>query len=138
MPKLSGSVGFSRRATRSATVASSMAASSTSGLDGFDQQRQRLSRAEQPHVGAERDDGEAVLRLPERRAPLLADADDAELDAGNADGLVERIRLPEQAVGDVPADDGDRPAALDLRRRHHPALLGVEVREVRVLAGDAR
>ena len=34
-PKLSGSAGFSRRATRSATVASSMAASSTSGLDGF-------------------------------------------------------------------------------------------------------
>ena len=83
MPKLSGSAGFSRRATRSATVASSMAASSTSATGRLDQQLQRLSRAEQPHVGAERDDREAVLRVAERRPLLLADADDAELDAGD-------------------------------------------------------
>ena len=79
---------------------------------------------------AERDDRELVLRLPEGATLLLADADDAEVEPSDLDHLVERIDGAEQAVGDLPAEDGHRAAAIDLDRADQPAALGVEGGEV--------
>ena len=65
---------------------------------------------------AERHDRELVLRLAEDRALLGRDADDAEVDAGDRDHLVERIDRAEQPVGRVPAEDRDEPAGIELGR----------------------
>ena len=74
----------------------------------FHHQRQRLARAEQLHVAAERDHGESVHRCAEHSALSLADADDAEVHALDLDGVIERIDFAEQLVGDVPAKQHHR------------------------------
>src|SRR4029453_587043 len=85
----------------------------------------------------ERDDRELVLRLSERRALLLADADHAEMPSCDGDGLVERFRLPEQSIGDAPAKNSYRPDGIHFRWIDQTAPLDIEGREVDVVAGDA-
>ena len=134
MPKLSGCFGFSRRAMRSAIVASSIACGDLRDVARLDGQRQLAARSEHHLELAERDHRELVLRLAEQRPALRAHADDAEVHAFDLDDLVERIDVgAEQPVGGLPADDGDRPRALDFGRAHQPAALGVEAREVDVV-----
>ena len=95
MPKLSGSLGRSRRSIRIATVASSMAALTSSGTPRLDQELQAdVPRAEHLLKRAERDDRELVLRVAEGRSLLLADADHAEMPPPILIGLVERIAGP--------------------------------------------
>ena len=74
-----------------------------------DQQLQ-AERAGAEHLaeGAERDDGEVVLRVAEGGSLLLADADDAVVQRADLDHLVERVDRAEQLVGDLPPDDGHR------------------------------
>ena len=107
------------------------------GLPRLDHQCQRLTRAEQLLVTAERDDHELVERVAEEGALLGADADDAERHPRDLDELVERILGPEQPIGHLPADQRDRAVALHLDRAHHPAALGVEGRELQVVVGHA-
>ena len=110
MPKLSGCLGFSRRALRSAIVASSMAGAICDRSRGFTDIDEPPPRAEHHLKLAERDDRELVLRLAEQRAALGADADDAEMHAFDLDHLVERIDVgAEQAVGRLPAEHDHRP-----------------------------
>ena len=66
------SFGRSRRSMRSATRASSMAASTSDRVGRPHRQPQRLPRPEDPLQRAERDDGELVLRLAEDRRPSSA------------------------------------------------------------------
>ena len=68
MPKLSGSLGFNRRETRSATVASSIAVCRSAGDAGFTISDRLWRGAKQLHVRAERDDGEPVHRRAEHAA----------------------------------------------------------------------
>ena len=69
---------------------------------------------------------------------LLADADDAEVHAFDLDDLVERIDVgAEQPIGGLPAEHGDRPAAVDFGRAHQPAAFGVVAGEVDVARRDA-
>ena len=134
MPKLSGCFGFSRRAPRSATVASSIACGDLRDVARLDGQRQRAARSEHHLELAERDDRELVLRLAEQRAALRADADDAEVHAFDLDDLVERIDVAPNSRSAVcqPITVTGR-ARVDFGRAHQPAALGVEAREVDVV-----
>src|SRR3989441_5147010 len=98
------------------------------------EQRQVLAHAVELLVRAERNDRKLVLRASQERAAALAHADDPEVDAFDADDLVERIALAEQAVGRLPAQERHGPVSLDLHGAHHPSALGVERREVDVVA----
>ena len=116
IPKLSGFPGLSRRWMRIATVASSMATRHELGRLGLDQELHAEPRAEHLLELAERDDRELVLGLAEHRALLLADADDPEVLALDRDDLVDRVRRTEEPLGRLPAEHGQRTAAIDFRR----------------------
>ena len=138
MPKLSGCFGLRPRALRSAIVASSIASGICRRSRGF---TVTLSGRREPNIiwnwvsGIE---GELVLRPAEDRSLFLADADDAEVGAFDLDDLVQRIDLgAEQPVRGLPADHGDRPGRVDLRRGHEAAAFGVEAREADVIRRHA-
>ncbi len=97
MPKLSGSAGLRPRSTRSATRVSSFARSTQRRVARLDHQLQRLARAEQLLIRAERDHHELVERLAERRALLLADADHRERHARDPDLSCRAGRPPRTA-----------------------------------------
>jgi hypothetical protein len=105
------------------------------GLGGDEQ---RLPRAEDLLVRAERDDDEVVLRVAEEGSLRLADADDAEGEPADLDRLVERRHRSKQRFRQVGADDRHRAVTLDLDAAHHaPGAVGVVAREVEVLGADA-
>src|SRR5262249_56440089 len=89
------------------------------------------------HVGAEWNHGKRVERYAEKAALLLADAYDSEMHALDLNGLVERVDVAEQSGSGVGSKEDDRPVAVDLDATHHPAPLGVEVREVEILRRHA-
>ena len=57
--------------------------------------------------------------------------------AFDLDGLVQRIAVAEEAERGLGAEQHDRPVAVDLDGAHHPAALGVEVGEIKVIGRDA-
>ena len=53
-------------------------------------------------------------------------AEDGIRDLVRSRGLGDVYKRQEQAIGDLPADEGDRPAARHLDRAHHATAFGVE------------
>ena len=101
MPKLSVCFGFRRRALRSATVASSIAAAICETSLRLDRHRQ-LRGASRTSSGTARAGSPRTrpASWPRTRAALGADADDAEVHAFDLNDLLERIDVrAEQTVG---------------------------------------
>ena len=131
-------IGRSRRSIRSATVASSIAAFSSSGDARLDHQlagwcASRTS-SEACRAGSQRT-RPATCR---KSSPSSRDADDAEVQPADLDHLVERIELAEQPLRRLRAEDRQRPVSIDFDGRDHPPLIDVERGEVNVVARDAR
>ena len=98
-----------------------------------DQLQAEHPRAEHLLEVAERDDREVVLRIAERGPLLLVTPTTRKCMRADRDRLVDRIDRPEQLVGDVPADDGHRPARGDFDRADQPPALDVVGGEVDVV-----
>ena len=108
MPKLSFCFGFSPRWTRIATRVSSIATFVSDGVVGLTVSWSDCRAAEEVAQRADRDDRVLVLVVAEERALLLRDAHDAEVDAADADFLVDRVDLLEEPIRDVPAEEYHR------------------------------
>ena len=106
MPKLSGSLGRSRRSIRIATVASSIAALTSSGVFGLTSSCRPNVR--EPNIFWKTPSGmiaKLSCELPKTEPFFSLTPTTRKCSVADLDRLVERIGRAEQLVGDVPPED---------------------------------